>query len=298
MFIGNTNTLFQKFFFLNNPPNFSPYFMENEFTNIQNPSNFYSQEEEINSLSDDTKSNSFFSFKLSLDSLLSSDEKEDCLIEPNHSSLFSLESIIEKEKEKKPIFKVVYPKKDSLFTNGENNSVLLIKEETGEIFLKRKRFPYRRPRKDNQDNIRKKIKLGFFNIALIKMLNDKLRSIGNNKYFSKFPQSFISDVNKKRNKEIFEKSLRDIFVEKELYKCEDKKGASNYFQNLNIVQNEKNVGFKKILDKKIKDLYEEYINSDEFKIREINRLKNKDMSDDYIARYIYLANHLCEFLYQ
>ena len=256
MFLDNTNTLFQKYFFLNNPPNFSPYFMENEFTNIQNPSNFSSQEEEINSLSDDTKSNSFFSFKLSLDSLLSSDEKEDCLIEPNHSSLFSLESIIEKEKEKKPIFKVVYPKKDSLFTNGENNSVLLIKEETGEIFLKRKRFPYRRPRKDNQDNIRKKIKLGFFNIALIKMLNDKLRSIGNNKYFSKFPQSFISDVNKKRNKEIFEKSLRDIFVEKELYKCEDKKGASNYFQNLNIVQNEKNVGYKKILDKKIKDLYE------------------------------------------
>ena len=298
MFIDNTNTHFQKSFLLNNPPNFSPDFMENEFINIKNPANFSSQEEEINSLSDDTKSNSLFSFKHSLDSLLSLDDKEDCLIEPNHSSLFSLESIIEKEKEKKPIFIVVYPKKDSLFTNGENNSALLSKEEAEKTFLKRKRFPYRRPRKDNQDNIRKKIKLGFFNIALIKMLNDKLRSIGNNKYFAKFPQSFISDVNKKRNKEIFEKTLRDIFVEKELYKCEDKKGASNYFQNLNIVQNENNVEFKKITDKTIRDLYEEYINSDEFKIREINRLKNKDMSDYYIARYIYLANHLCEFLYQ
>ena len=135
-------------------------------------------------------------------------------------------------------------------------------------------------------------------INILQNLNDKLRSIGNNKYFSKFPQSFISDVNKKRNKEIFEKSLRDIFIEKELYKCGDKKGANNYFQNLNIVKNEKNVEFNKIMDKKIRDLFEEYINSDEFKIQEINRLKNKDMSDDYIARYIYLANHLCEFLYQ
>ena len=298
MFIDNTNTLLQKSFLLNNPPNFYFDCMENDFIDVKNPANFSSQEEEINSLSDDTKSNSFFSFKLSLDSLLSFDEKEDCLIEPNHPSFFSLESIIEKEKEKKPIFNVVYPNKDSLFTNGEINSALLSKEETKETFMKRKRFPYRRPRKENQDNIRKKIKLGFFNIALIKMLNDKLRSFGNNKYFAKFPQSFISDVNKKRNKEIFEKSLRDIFIEKELYKCGDKKGASNYFQNLNIVKNEKNVEFNKIMDKKIRDLFEEYINSDEFKIREINRLKNKDMSDDYIARYIYLANHLCEFLYQ
>ena len=65
--------------------------------------------------------------------------------------------------------------------------------------LKRKRFMERRPRKENQDNIRKKIKRGFFNSALIKKLNEKLKSIGSRKYFRKFPQHFVSDVNQKRN---------------------------------------------------------------------------------------------------
>ena len=56
--------------------------------------------------------------------------------------------------------------------------------------------------------------------------------------------------------------------------------------------------FKKILNKTIRELYEEYLKSDEFKIDDINRLKEKNMEDDYITRYIYLANHLIEFLFQ
>ena len=54
--------------------------------------------------------------------------------------------------------------KPNLFTNSESDSIL-VKE--GEGMLKRKRFQERRPRKENQDNIRKKIKRGFFNCALI-----------------------------------------------------------------------------------------------------------------------------------
>ena len=59
--------------------------------------------------------------------------------------------------------------KSNLFTNIDGQSIL-VKE--GEGFLKRKRFQKRRPRKENQDNIRKKIKRGFFNSGLIKKLND------------------------------------------------------------------------------------------------------------------------------
>ena len=40
-------------------------------------------------------------------------------------------------------------------------------------------------------------------------------------------------------------------------------------------------------------LYEEYINSNEFN-DEINRLK-KNNGDEYIAKYIYLAKNLIEF---
>ena len=66
-------------------------------------------------------------------------------------------------------------------------------------------------------------------------------------------------------------------------------------QSGGIKENEE---FKKILNKMIRDLYKEYINSNEFKIGEINRLKRKEMNDNYIARYIYLADHFIEFLFK
>ena len=43
------------------------------------------------------------------------------------------------------------------------------------------------------------------------------------------------------------------------------------------------------------DLFDEYINSDEFKIDEINRLKTKNMNDWYINIFINLSNHFIEF---
>ena len=51
---------------------------------------------------------------------------------------------------------------------------------------------------------------------------------------------------------------------------------------------------RKILDMKYYQLYEEYLNSDEF-IEEINRLKKKGMNDEYINTYIYFSKHFLEF---
>ena len=59
-----------------------------------------------------------------------------------------------------------------------------------------------------------------------------------------------------------------------------------------------NFEFRNIMERTIGELYEEYINSYEFKTLEINRLKNDKMEDDYVNRYIYLANHLIEFFSQ
>ena len=75
----------------------------------------------------------------------------------------------------------------------------------------------------------------------------------------------------------------------------------NYLHNKKVLESEdikENGEFKKIINKTIRELYEEYLKSDEFKIDDINRLKEKNMEDDYITRYIYLANHLIEFLFQ
>ena len=302
MFLDSTNAILKNSFLINNTPNISTDFMENEFLDIESPfqPNF-SSKEELSLLSDDTKSRSSFWQRHSMTSSLPLEENVDNLNDQSSSNLFSFESLQEKEQEKQPLFEVVYPKNDLLFSKTEKNSGLISIEETEETFLKRKRLPIRKPRKDNQDNMRKKIKRGFFNTALINILNQKLESLGSSKYFEKFPQFFVSDVNQKRNKEIFSMTLSEILEKKELYENEQKSGFDNYLHNLKVVQSEdikENEELKIIFKKKICELYEEYFNSDEFKIGEINRLKEKNMTDDYIARYIYLANHLIEFLFQ
>ena len=213
---------------------------------------------------------------------------------PSLEDIFPIHSI-ESESKKDS---VIIIEKVNLFSNIEKNSILV---KNGEDMLKRKRFQDRRPRKENQDNIRKKIKRGFFNNGLIKKLNEKIKNIGSNKYLRKFPQHFVSDVNQKRNKELFNLTLKDIFVNKELYLNEDKEGLRNYSQNLKVVQSEEiseNKELKIIFNKTIYELYEEYINSDEFNILEINRLKEKKMQDDYIKRYINLARYLILFFTQ
>ena len=186
-------------------------------------------------------------------------------------------------------------KNSNLFTNTEKNSSLLQNYERN---LLKKRFRDKRPRRENQDNIRRKIKRGFFNNALVKKLNDKLRSNGIIKYFEKFPRHFVNDVNKKKNKQILIMTLQEIFEKKELYSVKDKVTLDNYLHNKNLFKYEEikeNEELNMIMNKTIGELYEEYINSDEFKINEINRLKNNKMQDEYITKYISLAKNLIEF---
>ena len=52
---------------------------------------------------------------------------------------------------------------------------------------------------------------------------------------------------------------------------------------------------KKILNLKLYQLYEDYINSYEF-IDEINRLKQKKMDDKYTKKYLYFTKNFFEFL--
>ena len=178
-------------------------------------------------------------------------------------------------------------------TKNESKSIS-DKENNKENLIGKKR---QRARKEDKDDIRVKIKRAFYNISLRNKLNNKLKSIGSKKYFEKFPKHFASDPNKKRNKEILNMTLNQIFAKKELYNYEDDCGKTKYLHNLKTVQNEeikKNEEFQKILNKTFRELYEEYINSDEFKIDEINRLKKKN-GDEYIKKYKELAENLIEF---
>ena len=184
--------------------------------------------------------------------------------------------------EKKAIFKVIYPNRDK-------------------SFLKRKTLAKGRSHDDRLDNIRVRIKRTFFNYILLTKLNENLKRIGSNKYFQKFPQHLVSDIDRKRNKEIFGLTLRK-FIENEGLNCNGKKNnLGNYNHNLDVLKDNKvkaSLEFQKIIDKTIKQLYEEYINSDEFKINEINRLKYvKKENDEYIKTYKEVSKKLLEFFF-
>jgi len=308
MFSNNNNNILSKFLKINLNEDIS---LDNDSSDIENRfnKNFIVKEsekyDELELLNNDD-ANTIFSSMFSLSTFTPFNESEDGKIldnllilnnpinsDNNHLSSKNLES-----NDKKRIFEVIYKKPEGLFTLIENDN---LNKKGKEFLFKRKRLPFRRQRKDNQDNIRKKIKRGFFNKSLIYKLNEKLKKIGSNKYFEKFPPHFVSDIDQKRNKDIFGKTLAELFENKDIYNYEKKNGLNNYLHNIKVAKNEdiiNNIEFRNIMKKTVGELYEEYINSYEFKTLEINRIKNSKMKDDYVNRYIYLANHLSEFFSQ
>ena len=214
----------------------------------------------------------------------------ECYLTPQEKKVLTGE--INEEKNPEKIFDVKKRKKNPLFNSTENESTE-VSLNSGITSIKRKRNKEKRRRRDNSDNIRKKIKGGFFNGALIKRLNFILKQNRSKLYFVKFHQKFISNITRKSNKKFLNMTLLEIFEKKEVYSSND----LNFKHNLKVVQTKEikeNEELKEILNKKYCELFEEYINSKEFNIDEINRLEEK-FDDSYIESYKNLARHFIEF---
>ena len=199
-------------------------------------------------------------------------------------------------KDKKTIFKVVYPEKVSIFKNSKQEKIdnLLSKCD----LKKRIKSVKKLKRYECKDNIRKTIKRRFLNTYLKNGLNDKIKKVGYNLFFEYYPQKLVSQISREKDKQILEMKLLQIFENKDLY---DEKNLNNYYHNLKVIEQlklEENPELNIILNKKYKDLFDEYINSDEFRIKEINRLKETNKDDNYIAKYIYLSKNFIEFCSQ
>ena len=190
--------------------------------------------------------------------------------------------------QKRKLFKINYRKK-----YDESNEIYPSSVE--KAFLNNKVLPTIKRRRENQDNIRKKLKTVFFNTFLRKKINEILNNKHSRLYFEKFPISFVNDIRKNTNKDVIDKTLLEIILNKELYSEND---LSNYNHNLKVVEKKevKKIGeLKKILNKTFRELFEEFINSKEFNIDEINRLKNNNLDNIYIERYIYQSKHFIEY---
>ena len=160
------------------------------------------------------------------------------------------------------------------------------------------RYKERQPRYMNNDNIRRIIKRRFFNTYLKTALNKKLKLIGYKELFHNFPQKLVGEIAKKKNKELINMTLLQIFENNDSYINKD---LINYKYNLNIIKKIKTdekgeIYF--IFNKKFNELFEEYVNSDEFK-KEIERVNSKHRNEEneefYLKRYAYLAKTFIKF---
>ena len=140
-------------------------------------------------------------------------------------------------------------------------------------------------RKYMQDNIRKKIKSDFLK-ALRKCINKKLEAfISNNSSLKlcNFPNIIVYDITKKLNKKLLNMTFREILLENSFEEFGHKiktnlkpKIWENNKKVLDFLENQNNANFNIILNMKIKDIFNEYLISDEFK-KNIEHLEERKM---------------------
>ena len=220
-----------------------------------------------------------------------------------NNSIFELNS--NKEKEEEEDYKHYYHSSTTIENStlkNESQKVNLFKksDETDDKpngnpnFRNNIRNKEKQPRYKNNDNVRRIIKRRFFNTYLKDALNKKLKKLGYKELFRYFPQKLVGEITKK----LMNMTLFQIIEKNDSY---IKKDLINFEYNLEIIKKIKTdekteVYF--ILNKKFSEIFEEYVNSDEFK-EEIVRLNSKHKNEEfYLQRYEYLAKNFVRFYSQ
>jgi len=186
---------------------------------------------------------------------------------------------------------------------GQNEKTKEKTEPKTQIGVKRERSKTKiKEKKENGKSCEKKynyfikIARSFFNKFL---LSNKLKKLiekyGPNLYFEKFPQKFIHKAIIKKSKIFLEKTLEDILTKEEFYEEDEKE---KYFKRnlrvLNKLKNndEKNIFENSLLDElkmNCRDLYQEYLKSDEY------IQKTKKLKDEEVTKFVNYARHFIEF---
>ena len=201
------------------------------------------------------------------------------------------------KKDKKKIFDVIYPEKNyKILTENEINSNSLDPFESFD-FKKKVRSEVKQRRFTNQDNMRRVIKRRFTNTYLKNKFNRRLKKAGYKKFIECFPQEFAGNVTREINRSIINLTFGQILTDKSIYSGKKLYQYENNLEIVNLIKKEQNSDLNEMLNKKFSELFEEYLNSDEFKIGEIQRLLNatKPKSGNYIQKYKYLAKNLIKF---
>ena len=147
----------------------------------------------------------------------------------------------------------------------KNYNDITFQKDNNDLINKKRKFI------DN-DNIKNKRLIYFFNNYLLKANNDIIKKAGCKFYFNKLPRELILDLFAENKKDNFQMTLFDIYTKKELY---NQKYIKSHFEpNLEVLKklhSDKYInimeqsGLEKKLKMKIADLYQEFLNSNENK---------------------------------
>ena len=163
------------------------------------------------------------------------------------------------------------------------SSVGLALEEKNNSFLNRKK-----ERNENKyrfirrDNARRAVARFFFNHFLKNLIEKMKKECNCILYLNYFPKKFIFEAEKKRNKHYLDYTFEQLLENKDLYQNRDQKDY--YFNNIKVVEtlkSEKNKdimeksGYNKILKMTYRNLFKEFLKSDEYKNHYDNLIKIK-----------------------
>ena len=134
-------------------------------------------------------------------------------------------------------------------------------------------------------------------------INEKLKLAGSKKFFNFLPQTFVSNISKDKNRDIFDSTFKDIFTKNFCYnkngnqsdikKYEHNKSVIDYLErNKEIAEKSNYSNFKNM---KFYQIFYEYLKSREFE-SEIISLRMEKENEKYIRKYIFKACNFIEFL--
>ena len=279
---------------------------------------------------DDSKNNN------SINKIINTNEGNNCNIENNVNIIikqnYSQESNIENNisflGRKRSLFKVIYPKDYAIFNcedlnsnsrqtinaifnrlyeyeckNLRINSNFVLDESLNQKKSHKKKKNLKK-RKENSDNIRKKVKARFLKV-LKNTINQKLKLAGSKELFKFLPQIFISNISRDKNRDVLDLTFKEIFS-KNFFENEkaNESDIKNYKHNLTVLEyleNNKEIAeksnFNVFKNMKFYQIFNEYLRSKEFE-NEITSLKLQKEDDKYIRKYIIKAGSFIEFYSQ
>ena len=199
-----------------------------------------------------------------------------------------------------PIFKI-YKGEDFLAFNPAKSREYYDKYKSSLVFNV---WKDKKTRKEMPDEIRKKIKSRFFK-DLRKFINKLFTENDIEKKLEFLPQDFISNISKPENKSMLDKTLEQIILENSDDNSENENNEDKNKNNLILLdflkakENQNKCKIRKIyniFNTKIRELFNEYLKSDEFE-QSIIRLKEEGNYSEYIKDYIIKAEEFVNYFW-